>query len=95
MGVIYFSEPWTDFEVAKRAVGNTKIIRIDLNPPTSIAAPDDLVRSRLGSIARGGAETVLQVHMASARTGSVEEVVHFVEIGREIFGARRGECAKA
>ena len=44
---IYFSEPWTDFESAKSAVRNKKIIRIDMNPPTNIGAPEESVVASL------------------------------------------------
>ena len=64
-----------------------------MNPPTSIGAPDGAVIEKLRWYADAGRETLLQVHMASARTGSVEEVLHWVDLGKKEFAASRNRPA--
>jgi hypothetical protein len=85
----YFSEPWTDLETVARAVDCRSRIRVDMNPPTSIGVPESALRERMSELAEAGRGSALEVHMASARTGTVEEVLRWVRVGKEVFGRMR------
>lgn len=86
---LYFSEPWTDFESARMVVDNRKIIRVDLNPPTNIGASAETVGESLAGFAANAKCAVAEFHMASARTGSVDEVLAWIELGKKTMHAAR------
>ena len=85
----YFSEPWTDLGAVMRAVKGRCLIRMDMNPPTCIGVPDAALRDRMSDFATVGRKCALEVHMASARTGTVDEVLKWVSIGKQVFGDSR------
>ena len=89
LGKLYFSEPWTDLRAAKAAVGSRAVIRRDMNPVTGIGAPEKDLRERMAWFADAGRDCVLEIHMASARTGTPEQVLPWVKAVREALGAAR------
>ena len=64
------------------------MIRIDMNPPTSIGVPEETLKTRMIAFAEEGRNCPLEIHMASARTGTVEQVVRWVRAGQAVFGER-------
>ena len=85
---IYFSEPWTDLKTVRDAAAGHKMIRIDMNPPTAIGVPEETLKTRMIAFAEEGRNCPLEIHMASARTGTVEQVVRWVRAGQAVFGER-------
>jgi hypothetical protein len=86
---LYFSEPWTDLAAAHAAARNRMAIRVDMNPATRIGVPRHELLPVLDRMAAVGRGCVLQVHMASARTGTPEQVLQWVRIATEVLGSAR------
>ncbi len=88
--MLYYSEPWTDLAEAHRITQNKRIIRIDMNPPTCIGnvAESDL-RAHLQTFAETGKDCIWESHMASARTGTYDDVMQYVKVGKEVFSKAR------
>ena len=82
----YFSEPWTDLGAVMRAVKGRSLIRMDMNPPTCIGVSEAVLRDRMSRLAAVGRDCALEVHMASARTGTVEQVLQWVRVAKDVFG---------
>ena len=87
--MLYFSEPWTDLAAAHAAARNRAIIRVDMNPATRIGVPREELAPVLRRIAAVGRTCVLEIHMASARTGSPEQVLEWVRATTELLRPAR------